>query len=249
MPQATIEELIQRLADPAEPDDVRLETLQQLRLLRFTDGSFHPHIPDYTVALRAASENGGGALQSQVLDTLCLQKDRPTQKRLIEGLEDPAQAFVPPEDALHYLSLDLHAGVYPIARQYAASPPNDVAQHAALKCLGADADSVDIFARILADPAEDLTARRLSSSCLSGLDPERYVEVARSIAGDTTDSPDMRTVALLGLVQADTDPEDDELKRVAEAVIDEEPGDTLVGFARTLLARTPGTPKDDAAED
>lgn len=249
-PDTPTEELIQLLADPGKPGAQRQEAVDLIDERALLGPSFSAHKPDYTVALRSAAKaEDDEVLKLLALQNLCMAKDRPTQKSLIAGLEDPSQAHVPPETALRFLSYDVHAGIYPIARQYAASPPNDDAQYQAMRILGSDPDSVEIFATILADTSEDLRARRLSSACLLNLDPERYIVAAKGIAADSADNEEIRTAVLSALVSAETDPEDEELRELSQAIAeDASANETMQRCAKQLFARTPGPKEDEEAD-
>ncbi len=247
-PDMPTEALIQILGDPGQPGATRQDAIDLIDERALLGPSFSPHKPDYTVALRSAgTAEDDEVLKLLALQNLCMAKDRPTQKSLIAGLEDPSVAHVPAETALRFLSYDVHAGVYPIARQYAATPPNDDAQYQAMRILGSDPDSVEIFATILADTSEDLRARRLSSACLMNLDPERYVVAAKTIAADAADEEEIRTAVISALVSAETSPEDQELRDMAQAVSeDPSANETMQRCAKLIFARTPGPqPEED----
>jgi hypothetical protein len=70
-----------------------------------------------------------------VLGILAREKDGFAQQRLLEGLEDPEKALVPPEKAPQLLSYDVHAAAYPMARQIVSRPPS-VARAQALVARG-----------------------------------------------------------------------------------------------------------------
>ena len=53
-------------------------------------------------------------LRQRVLGILAREKDGFAQEKLLEGLEDPDKALVPPEKALQLLSYDVHAEAYPV---------------------------------------------------------------------------------------------------------------------------------------
>lgn len=249
MSDENLNELIEILADNAKPLAERKKALLVLQVASLQGPRFSPYQTDFMAALRAASEATEFDLRVRVLEILCLDKDRTTQKRLIEGLDDPAREQVPPEKALQFLSFDVHAGVFPIARRVAGDPPNDLAQHEALRILAGDPESVGLFASTFEDSAEDLVARRLSLVGLKSLDPERFIQSAKKVAADGGSDEDVRTMALLGLVQSSTDPEDVELLDLAEALLEDEASSpSMQRSARALAART-RRPVEDAEDN
>ncbi len=236
---------IQWLADPNRPRKERLQALGALQVAAMGGDRFDPYRSDYWAALRVGSEAEDEEIRYTCLQLLCMNKDRDTQKRLIASLDGSGPVLAPPVKALQFLSYDVHAGVFPIARQYADNPPNDEAQHEALRLLGSDPASTDLFAKILEDPAEDYEARSLSGICLRSLAPERYVAAGKKVMGNSADNADLRTEVLIGMVAVKTDPEDDELRELAKTVADDDgSNDSMKGSARRLLAQTPGTPQD-----
>lgn len=245
--EPTTSEYIQQLADPGRPAPERLAALGALQVASMQGDLFDPHRTDYRAALRAASEAEDLDLRLRVLKILCTRKDRDTQRRLIEGLEDASKELAPPAKALQFLSYDIHAGVFPIARQFADNPPNDDAQHEALRLLGSDPGATDLFVKILADSSEDYQARSLAAGCLSSLAPDRYVRAGTRIVADPGENLDLRTEMLLGLVRKQTDPEDEELRLAAESVAqDDSSNESMRRSARTLLAQTPGPARADS---
>jgi hypothetical protein len=82
---------------------------------------------------------------------------------LIEGLQDPAKAMLPPEKALQLLSYDVHAGAFDVARRIADKPPNELARREAMRVLAADGGSADMFEKVLrnkSEPEESASSRR-----------------------------------------------------------------------------------------
>ena len=73
-------------------------------------------------------------LRQRVLGLLAREKDGFAQRKLLQGLENPEKALVPPEKALQLLSYDIHADAYPVARKIVKKPPNANAKREALPC-------------------------------------------------------------------------------------------------------------------
>ena len=117
----------------------------------------------------------------RVLGILAREKDGYAQKRLLEGLQDPSKALVPPEKALQLLSYDVHAEAYPVAREIVKEPPNPEAKREALRLLSADANSAPVFEKLLRDKEEDRDIRQISAAALQAVKPKRFQEQAREI--------------------------------------------------------------------
>jgi hypothetical protein len=150
---------------------------------------------------------------------LAREKDGFAQERLLEGLEDPAKALLPPEKALQLLTYDVHAAAYPVARQIANHPPNPTAKREALRLLAADAASKPMFEQILRDKNERVDIRQVSASALQAIAPKALQTHAREILLDTSEPRELQATSLTALTQfgdaAEVGTDEKLLKRVA----------------------------------
>src|SRR5215204_2301969 len=121
------------LRDREQPIKVRLAALQSLQAATFSVIEFEPYREDYMATLREIVDDPDEELRTRVLGILAREKDGYAQKRLLEGLQDPSKALVPPEKALQLLSYDVHAEAYPVARAIVSKPPNAAARREALR--------------------------------------------------------------------------------------------------------------------
>jgi hypothetical protein len=136
-----------------------------------------------------------------VLGILARDKDGFAQKKLLEGLRNPAKALVPPEKALQLLSYDVHAEAYPVARAIVNNPPNDLARREALRLLAADATAAPLFTKILRDKKESSEIRRISASALHSLQPSKLQQQARELLLDSSESDEMHATSLTAITQ------------------------------------------------
>jgi len=196
-----LESLLEILRDTEEPIDVRLRALQTLGAAAFASPSFPAIERDYIATLRQVATDPDPELRQQVLGILAREKDGFAQKKLLEGLRDPAKALVPPEKALQLLAYDIHAEAYPLAREIVNHPPNAIAKREALRLLGADPGAVPIFERILRDKTETPEIRQVSAAALHGLDPNRLQAQVREIVLDPAEQDEMRETSLTAIKQ------------------------------------------------
>ncbi|MEM6792411.1 MAG: hypothetical protein AAF725_00385 [Acidobacteriota bacterium] len=172
---------LERVQDPQESAEIKKAGLQLLRQSAFASPTADAWRPAFLDAARSEVESDDAELRLLALEILCQEKDRFSQERLLAGLRDPARALVDPADALALLANDIHSEVQGIARQIADDPPSPRARVEALLLLSADPESVDRFAALFADPAEDSKVRQLAASALTTLDPKRFRAVAREV--------------------------------------------------------------------
>ena len=189
------------LRDRDQPIKVRLAALQSLQAASFSVIEFEPYREDYLATLRELVDDPDPELRQRVLGILARENDGYTQKRLLEGLQDPSKALVPPEKALQLLSYDVHAEAYPVAREIVNQPPNPEAKREALRLLAADTSSAPIFEKLMRDKDEDREIRQISAAALQAVKPERFQEQAREIVLDNKEFDDIQATALTALAQ------------------------------------------------
>ena len=192
-------EVLAILRDTTQSSSLRRATLQIIQSASFSAPNFEVCRPDYLATLRALVTDPDLELRQRALGMLAREHDGSTQRLLVDGLEEPSRAVVPPEKALQLLGYDIHTDVYAIARKIAANPPNEAARIEALRLLGADTASVPMFEAMLQDKKEKVDARRLAASALQALVPDKLQGYARDIVQDETDDDDVKATSLTAL--------------------------------------------------
>ena len=193
--------MLKVLRDKNEPLEVRLAALQSLQAASFSVVAFESGRSDYIAALREVAEDPNEELRQRVFGILSREKDGYAQKKLIEGLENPEKALLPPEKALQLLSYDVHAEAYTAARAIVNKPPNEEARREALRLLAADATAAPLFEKLLRDKDEYRDIRQLSASALHALKPEKLQEHAREMLLDKSEYDDIQATSLTALAQ------------------------------------------------
>jgi hypothetical protein len=196
-----LQAMLDVLRDRNEPVPVRLAALQSLQAASFSVVAFESCRGDYFATLREVADDPDPEIRQRVLGILAREKDGYAQKKLIEGLEKPDEALVPPEKALQLLAYDVHAEAYAVARDIISNPPNEDARREALRLLAADATSAPVFEKLMRDKNELAEIRQLSASALQGLRPAKLQSVAREILLDVSDYDEIKTTSLTALTQ------------------------------------------------
>jgi hypothetical protein len=197
----TLQASLQVLRNREEPIKVRLAALQSLQAASFSVLEFEPYREDYLATLREICDDPDPELRQRVLGILAREKDGYAQKKLLEGLQEPEKALVPPEKALQLLSYDVHTDAYPVAREIVNQPPNADAKREALRLLSADASSAPIFEKLLRDKDETREIRQICAAALQAVKPKEFQEQARELLLDTTEYDDIQATALTALTQ------------------------------------------------
>lgn len=196
-----LQAILNVLRNKNEPVSVRLSALQALQAATFSVVAFESCRSDYIATLREVAEDPDPELRQRILGILAREKDDYAQKKLLEGLQHPEKALVPPEKALQLLSYDVHAETYQIARSIVSNPPNPAAKREALRLLAADASAAPLFEKILRDKNELAEIRQISASALQALKPEKLRAHAREILLDTSEYDDIQATSLTALTQ------------------------------------------------
>ena len=196
-----LQAMLKVLSDQSEPVAVRLAALQSLGAAAFSVSSFASCRSDYIATLRKVADDPDREVRERVLGILMREKDGFAQKKLLEGLKNPAKALLPPEKALQLLSYDIHAEAYSAAREILKKPPNDEAKREALRLLAADAGAAPIFEKVLLDKKELRENCQIAASALHALHPERLQKQARKILLDKSDYDDIKATSLTALEQ------------------------------------------------
>src|SRR5262245_15475701 len=196
-----LQSVLKVLRDTDEPTPVRLAALQALQAASFSAPQFESCRGDYLATLRSIAADTDAELRQRVLGILAREKDGFAQQRLLEGLEDPEKALVPPEKALQLLSYDVHAEAYPVARRIVSRPPSVAAKREALRLLAADAASKPVFEEILRDKDEDPETRRISASALQAVAPQALQAHAREIVLDPSEPDELQETSLTAITQ------------------------------------------------
>jgi hypothetical protein len=196
-----LQAILKVLRDQNEPVEVRLAALQSLQAASFSVLPFESCRGDYIATLRKVAEDPDPELRQRVLGILAREKDGFAQKKLLEGLQNPEKALVPPEKALQLLSYDVHAEAYSVAREIVSNPPNTTAKREALRLLAADASAAPMFEKILRDKNELPEIRQVSAAALQALKPEKLQSYAREALLDPAEHEEIQATSLTALTQ------------------------------------------------
>ncbi|HMO27705.1 hypothetical protein [Enterovirga sp.] len=192
----TLDSAIATIADASKPSKARLAALRTVQASTFLGPAFDPYRAAYLEALRTALANGDEALRMQALSLLASEKDDVARKVLLEGLNDPAKAIVPPAKAIQLLAQDDHGVAVPIARKLLDESADARVKEEALRALAADPKAGDIFAGVLSDKTQPPDLRAVGAAGLRMIDPRRFAHEVQRIIADDTDNESVRVRCL-----------------------------------------------------
>ncbi len=199
------DENLQKLCDVVknteEPVQVRLEAINALATAAFAVTTFEPYRNDYIATLQEAAVDPNQEIRESALGLLASEKNKFAQKKLLDGLKNPAKALVPPEKALQLLSYDVHTEAYGAARDIVDNSPNELARQEALRLLAADPNSTKLFEKLLRDKDEQREVRQVAASALNSLAPQKLQEHAREMILDDSEYDDIQATSLTAVKQ------------------------------------------------
>ena len=191
-----IQSILNILQDRSEAIALRLAALQALQSASFSVVDFESIRGEYIATLRKVAVDPDPELRQRVLGILAREKDGFAQKKLLEGLQKPEKALLPPEKALQLLGYDVHTEAYSIAREIVKAPPNPTAKREALRLLAADAKSAPMFEKLLKDKSESDEIRQLSASALHAINPAKMQASARELLLDPQEKGNIQATCL-----------------------------------------------------
>jgi hypothetical protein len=196
-----LQQLLSVVRNTEEPVEVRLAAINALATAAFAVTTFEPYRNDYIATLQAVADDPNQEIRERALGLLAAEKNKFAQKKLLDGLKNPAKALVPPEKALQLLSYDVHTEAYAAARDIVNNPPNELARQEALRLLAADPNSTKLFEKLLLDKDEKREVRQVAASALNSLAPQKLQEHARDILLDDSEYEDIQATSLTAVKQ------------------------------------------------
>jgi len=193
---SAVQLLLRILGDAAEPVLVRSAALSALKVAAFHVRAFYEQRPQFIVALRKAGQAEDADLRRRALAVLAREKDAPTQRRLIAGLEQPDKALLLPDKALLFLSYDVKLDLHELLHRIVEAPPSEPARLQALRMLAAEASSKALFEKLLKNKKESTEARLIALQALHTLAPKQLQKQAAKIIGDAREDDDLREACL-----------------------------------------------------
>ncbi len=180
--EALMQDAIDALKAGEGEGQIALSALRILQLAEISSPDMmERHTASFKDALRTVVDHKNKNLRSIALEILAMEKDEFAQRRLLESLENKGEELIEPEVAIQFLAYDLHANYYPVLRQIAQNPPNQIAKREALRNLGTDVESKDMLLETVMNPEEDPEMRHAAVTALITQAPELAVDSSKRI--------------------------------------------------------------------
>lgn len=236
-----IEALLAIVQDGDDAPTVRLAALNVLASAAFQVARFRLHEQAYQQVLRNLVADDDASLREAAVDTLAVQHDPEVQQTLLAGLQGNGPLPVARERAIQLLAEDDHLDNLPWLQQLYSSDSDDARQEA-VRLMGSYTAASETLEGVLRNKDEATQVRQQSAASLRNVAPERFEVVAKEIATDSTDYPEVRTVSLNTLENlgaSDSVYGDVEFVRRLEDVSADESAPPVAERARSFIERLP----------
>jgi hypothetical protein len=192
---AYIEALLEIVQDGDDASKVRAAALNTLGSAAFQVARFRPHEQAYQQALRNLLTDADPGLRATAVGTLAVQHDPEVQQTLLAGLQGNGALPIDRERAIQLLADDDHLDNLPWLKELYEGGTDD-ARQAAVRLMGSYPAASETLESVLRNKGETTEVRQQSAASLRNLAPDRFEAVAKEIATDSTDDPEVRTASL-----------------------------------------------------
>lgn len=214
----------------------QLEAVKLIKFLVLSGPSTRARRPDYIAALRSALGASDAVVRAEVLGMLMREKDPVAQDRLVDGLQDPSKALVPPGKALSLLAYDVKAipALFDLLTDIAQHHSSTDARVQALRLLGTDPRAESLLVATAKASAEPNSVQQAAVASLYAQAPELAKTVARELVLDDMQTEDVRAT---GLTLLEGHLADDELVSRVQRFDVESVSDSIKQSAKRFLGR------------
>lgn len=194
-----IELALQIVADGSAAPSLRREALRVAGAILFHPSLYAEWRPGYLTALRDAAQAADAELRVLALEKLAAEKDQWALSQLRRAIDAPQDALVPLAEAIGLLAYDVKADLYPSMQRIVDESDDEAAREQALRLLVAGGESAKQMERIIRDKTEPARIRRIAAAGLRSLDENRLRAIAKRIALDKGDDPEVRAASFAAL--------------------------------------------------
>ena len=174
---------------------VRATALNVLGSAAFQVARFQAHRSAYDAVLHDLVTDPETRLREVAITELAVSHDPDVQQTLLDGLNGAGALPVARDRAIQLLAEDDHLDNLPWLRELYDQGSDDARQEA-VRLMGSYPSAVEQLEVVLRDRAESTQVRQQSAASLRHLDRRRFELVAKAIAIDEDEEPDVRATSL-----------------------------------------------------
>jgi len=195
-----IRDCLSILQDKTDRIEMRKGAFSVLKVFSFGSKLFVSLRPEYMAILRSLLDDPDTNLREMAAEELAKDKDEFVQRRLLDGLTKQEAPIISDAKAIQLLGYDIHAEYYPAVRRLLqSSESDDVTKLEAIHVLANDPESKQLLVNMMLDKKQDKELRMSSVAAVQSGHPRDFVQIAKALVLDESESTDMRTVCLNAL--------------------------------------------------
>lgn len=189
-------DILRWVRDAKTPPALREEALAATQRLSFSFTGMVQARDQILSALRILTADPDLRYREVAFGILASHGDDYAQRLLIDGLEDPGKALLPPEKSVGLLGLALHGDFYPTLYKVMLEPPNEETRVESIRLLGGYAPARETIVGYLSDESESGDVRMAAAGTLNANDPEEFASTILPFVADEGAPDDVRVYGI-----------------------------------------------------
>ncbi len=185
--------------------DLRKAAFNCIQTIKFSSAVVAGLQSRITDVFKSLVEDKNQKIRESMITYLAQQKDEFVQRKLLEGIAEPAKALLSEEKAVHLLGYDIHAGIYPTLRSIVEKSSNNYSRMEAIHILGSEPDAKDLLLKVYNNKKERFGVRKNSLMALKMYHPEEFNTVAAATAVDSNENANIRAVSINALAHSNNE--------------------------------------------
>jgi hypothetical protein len=191
-----VKKVIRVMLNKREYPAIRQASLDALLAISFSSTALLSVLGEFKDALRKLVGDKEIYLSTRAIEALSGYRDEFVQDILAKGLRDHAQALVTDAKAIQLLSTQRTSGYNDLIREKLQSSKDPQVITEAVHALSSDPASLPAIQQVLNDKSTLKNARLASLAAVNSLNPDGFVDQAKSILIDTADFPDVKIASM-----------------------------------------------------
>jgi tyrosinase len=188
--------LLELIANENEPENLRKEAFFTLRKFEFFSSTLMSMRSDVTQTLRGMISDKNMEMRKQAIIALAQDRDVFIEERLIQGIENPAEALVSEDLAVYLLGLNPKVGNFSLFRKIVTNSSNNLSRANALFVLGQDPNSKELLISTFNNKKERFDIRTNSLMSLRNMDSEAFLHAAENLVSDPAEDDNLKMISI-----------------------------------------------------
>ncbi|WP_281631550.1 tyrosinase family protein [Flavobacterium luteolum] len=176
--------------------DLRKQAFRTIQILAFSSPIFPLLKPEVIETFRGLIRDNNIEIRKLACGYLAKNKDEFIQRNLLNGIKNPAEAFLPEDLAVHLLGYDDHAAIYPELRKILEHSSNNDSRSEAAFLLAGDPLAQSLLLNVANNSKERFDVRKNSMLSLKEQNSNGFLKIAKDIILDNNENDQIRTLTI-----------------------------------------------------